>query len=159
VDSLLNFETVKYFSNEDYEVGRYDEALKKYMVADYKSQASLNALNLSQNLVITLGLLAGSLLAAREVVDGTLTVGDFVMFLTYITQLYGPLKWVEPDLFPGDEWDLRLATLQLLWHPLSRYSTVFHRHGKAHRPLPRKAKRARQARRKRPRHFQRRSGL
>lgn len=93
VDSLLNFETVKYFSNEAYEVTRYDEAIAKYMKADYKSQASLNALNLSQNAIITLGLLAGCLLAAREVVDGTLTVGDFVMFLTYLTQLYVPLNF------------------------------------------------------------------
>ncbi|KAI9016131.1 P-loop containing nucleoside triphosphate hydrolase protein [Hyaloraphidium curvatum] len=94
VDSLLNFETVKYFNNEDYEVKRFDEAMQRFMVADRKSQASLNVLNLSQNLVITLGLLAGSLLAAREVVDGTLTTGDFVMFLTYLTQLYGPLNFM-----------------------------------------------------------------
>ncbi|KAJ3342909.1 Homocysteine S-methyltransferase 1 [Gonapodya sp. JEL0774] len=93
VDSLLNFETVKYYGNEAYEVNEYEKAIVAYQAADWKSSASLTVLNTSQNAIITLGLLAGCLLCAREVVDGMLTVGDFVMFLTYITQLYGPLNW------------------------------------------------------------------
>ncbi|KXS19435.1 hypothetical protein M427DRAFT_67089 [Gonapodya prolifera JEL478] len=93
VDSLLNFETVKYYGNEDYEVKEYEKAIVAYQAADWRSSASLTMLNTAQNAVITLGLLAGCLLCAKEVVDGALTVGDFVMFLTYLLQLYGPLNW------------------------------------------------------------------
>jgi len=94
VDSLLNFETVKYYGNEGYEVNRYRSAILAYQEADWKSQASLVALNTMQNVVITGGLLAGTLLAAYEVINGVLTVGDFTLFLTYMTQLYAPLNWL-----------------------------------------------------------------
>ncbi|TPX50403.1 hypothetical protein SeLEV6574_g00910 [Synchytrium endobioticum] len=93
VDSLLNYETVKYYNAERREVELYDEAMIKYLRADFTSSASLNILNTAQNLIITLGLLVGSLLCAKEVADGLLSTGDFVMFLTYITQLYVPLNW------------------------------------------------------------------
>ncbi|KAJ3020564.1 Homocysteine S-methyltransferase 1 [Thoreauomyces humboldtii] len=93
VDSLLNFETVKYYNNEELEVRAYDEALREYQDADYKSTASLNVLNTAQNLVISLGLLTGLLMCAARVADGLLTVGDFVAFLTYLLQLYQPLNW------------------------------------------------------------------
>ncbi|KAI8822059.1 P-loop containing nucleoside triphosphate hydrolase protein [Fimicolochytrium jonesii] len=93
VDSLLNFETVKYYNNEQLEVKAYDEAIRKYQDADYKSSASLNILNSAQNVVITLGLLSGLLMCAKRVSDGQLTVGDFVAFLTYLLQLYQPLNW------------------------------------------------------------------
>ena len=93
VDSLLNFETVKYYGAEAYEVTTYDNHVKDYQKADWKSQSSLNVLNLSQNVIITIGLAAGCLLCAWQVVQDVLSVGDFVLFLTYITQLYGPLNW------------------------------------------------------------------
>ncbi|CAG8586657.1 7270_t:CDS:10, partial [Funneliformis mosseae] len=93
VDSLLNFETVKYYNAEQFEVKRYDDAIVKYQIADYKVSASLNMLNLSQNLVITVGLLAGCLLCAWKVTIGDFGVGDFILFITYINQLYGPLNW------------------------------------------------------------------
>ncbi|RIA92197.1 hypothetical protein C1645_710937 [Glomus cerebriforme] len=93
VDSLLNFETVKYYNAEQYEVKRYDEAIRKFQIADFKVSASLNMLNLSQNLVITIGLLAGCLLCAWKVTLGEFGVGDFILFVTYINQLYGPLNW------------------------------------------------------------------
>ena len=94
VDSLLNFESVKYFNAESWEVDQYDNAIKKYQDADWKSQSSLNVLNVSQNLVITAGLLAGCLLCAyRVAVLKNSTVGDFVLFMTYLTQLYAPLNW------------------------------------------------------------------
>ncbi|KAF9406416.1 Homocysteine S-methyltransferase 1, partial [Podila epigama] len=90
VDSLLNFETVKYYSNEQFEVQRYREAIRKYMEADYKSQVSFQLLNLLQTFVITLGLLAGSLRCAYEISLGRRSVADFVTFLVYLAQLYQP---------------------------------------------------------------------
>src|SRR4051812_43458074 len=76
VDSLLNFETVKYYSAENFEVQRYAQAIERYQVADFKSSSSLNVLNLSQNAVITGGLLVGCLLCAYEVVKGDLSKGS-----------------------------------------------------------------------------------
>ncbi|CEG79479.1 Putative Mitochondrial ABC transporter ATM [Rhizopus microsporus] len=93
VDSLLNFETVKYYNAESFEVNRYDQAIVEYQKADYKNSASLNVLNLAQNAVITGGLLAGSLLFAYEVSRGRLTAGAFVTFNVYMLQLYTPLHW------------------------------------------------------------------
>ncbi|KAI9142821.1 P-loop containing nucleoside triphosphate hydrolase protein [Paraphysoderma sedebokerense] len=93
VDSLLNFETVKYYCAEDFETDRYSKAIDSYQIADFRSSASLNFLNTTQNFIINGGLLVGSLLCAYRVVQGVLTVGDFVLYLTYISQLYGPLNW------------------------------------------------------------------
>lgn len=93
VDSLLNFETVKYYNAEGFEVNRYDKAIVEYQKADYINSVSLNVLNLAQNAVITGGLLAGSLLFAYEVSRGTLTAGDFVSFNVYMMQLYTPLHF------------------------------------------------------------------
>ncbi|EPY79417.1 autophagy-related protein 9A [Camelus ferus] len=93
VDSLLNFETVKYYNAESHEVDRYREAIIKYQGLEWKSNASLVLLNQTQNLVIGLGLLAGSLLCAYFVSEQKLQVGDFVLFGTYIIQLYMPLNW------------------------------------------------------------------
>ncbi|XP_037379980.1 ATP-binding cassette sub-family B member 6 isoform X1 [Talpa occidentalis] len=93
VDSLLNFETVKYYNAESYEVERYQEAIIKYQGLEWKSSASLVMLNQTQNLVIGFGLLAGSLLCAYFVSEQKLQVGDFVLFGTYIIQLYMPLNW------------------------------------------------------------------
>ena len=92
MDSLLNFETVKYYNAERFEVRRYDEAILKFQVADYKVSASLNLLNLSQNLVITIGLLVGCLLCAWKVTRGEFKIGDFILFVTYINQLYTPVS-------------------------------------------------------------------
>ncbi|XP_074047410.1 ATP-binding cassette sub-family B member 6 [Macrotis lagotis] len=93
VDSLLNFETVRYYNAESYEVERYKEAIIKYQSLEWKSNASLVLLNQTQNLVIGVGLLAGSLLCAYFVSEQQLQVGDFVLFGTYIIQLYMPLNW------------------------------------------------------------------
>ncbi|XP_042321821.1 ATP-binding cassette sub-family B member 6 isoform X2 [Sceloporus undulatus] len=93
VDSLLNFETVKYYNAENYEATRFNDAIKKYQVSEWKVNASLALLNQTQNLVIGLGLLAGSLLCAYYVTKKKLHVGDYVLFGTYIIQLYTPLNW------------------------------------------------------------------
>ncbi|XP_067890865.1 ATP-binding cassette sub-family B member 6 [Heterodontus francisci] len=93
VDSLLNFETVKYYNAESYEVNRFNDAILKYQVAEWKTSASLALLNQTQNMIIGLGLLTGSLLCAYFVTEKKLQVGDFVLFGTYIIQLYTPLNW------------------------------------------------------------------
>uniref|UniRef100_A0A8C8JXS4 ATP-binding cassette sub-family B member 6 n=1 Tax=Oncorhynchus tshawytscha TaxID=74940 RepID=A0A8C8JXS4_ONCTS len=93
VDSLLNFETVKYYNAENYEVNRFEDAILKYQTSEWKTQASLAFLNQTQNLIIGSGLLAGSLLCAYFVQEGKFKVGDFVLFGTYIIQLYTPLNW------------------------------------------------------------------
>lgn len=98
VDSLLNFETVKYYAASDFEIGRYDKAIHSFQLAEFKSTASLNLLSCLQNITITVGFCVGSLLCAYCVVDDIdglkLTVGDYILFGTYITQLYGPLNWI-----------------------------------------------------------------
>ncbi|CAK6962488.1 ATP-binding cassette sub-family B member 6 [Scomber scombrus] len=93
VDSLLNFETVKYYNAENYEVGRYEDAILKYQASEWMTQATLAFLNQTQNLIIGSGLLAGSLLCAYFVTEGKFQVGDYVLFGTYIIQLYTPLNW------------------------------------------------------------------
>ncbi|KAK4322985.1 hypothetical protein Pmani_006291 [Petrolisthes manimaculis] len=94
VDSLLNFETVKYYGAEEYEVNRYQESLLNYQIEEWKSSATLCFLNTIQNIVITGGMLVGSMLAAWMVAEGRgLTVGDYVLFATYIVQLYSPLHF------------------------------------------------------------------
>ncbi|XP_041835075.1 ATP-binding cassette, sub-family B (MDR/TAP), member 6a [Melanotaenia boesemani] len=93
VDSLLNFETVKYYNAESYEVSRFEGAILKYQVSEWKTQASLAFLNQTQNIIIGSGLLAGSLLCAYFVTEGKFQVGDYVLFGTYIIQLYTPLNW------------------------------------------------------------------
>eukprot|EP00730_Choanoeca_flexa_P007080 TRINITY_DN12277_c0_g2_i1.p1 TRINITY_DN12277_c0_g2~~TRINITY_DN12277_c0_g2_i1.p1 ORF type:complete len:794 (+),score=176.63 TRINITY_DN12277_c0_g2_i1:176-2383(+) len=93
VDSLLNFETVKYYNGEAFELMRYDDKIKTYLYHFWQSQASLNLLNSCQSVVIILGLLAGTLLCGYLVHIGRLTVGDFVLYVTYVVQLYSPLNF------------------------------------------------------------------
>jgi ATP-binding cassette, subfamily B (MDR/TAP), member 6 len=97
VDSLLNFETVKYYGAENYEVESYHQAILKYQKEEFSSIFTLNILNTVQNIIICSGLLAGSLLCAWLVVNGEgmdkMTVGDYTLFALYIVQLYGPLNW------------------------------------------------------------------
>jgi ABC-type transport system involved in Fe-S cluster assembly fused permease/ATPase subunit len=92
IDSLLNYETVKYFGNEEYEAKRYDDALARYERASIVSKTSLSLLNIGQALIVGIGLTVIVLMAGAEVVAGTKTVGDFVMINTYLIQLYIPLN-------------------------------------------------------------------
>jgi ATP-binding cassette, subfamily B, heavy metal transporter len=91
IDSLLNFETVKYFDAEEHEAKRYDVALAHYETAAVKAQTSLALLNIGQSAIISVGLTAVMFLAAQGIVRGTMTLGDFVLANTYILQLYQPL--------------------------------------------------------------------
>jgi len=91
-DCLLNYETVKYFGGEEHEGARYNDAIREYQVLEAKVIVSLNLLNLVQNFIITSGLLVTCAIVARRVVRGDLDPSDFVIFITYLAQLYGPLN-------------------------------------------------------------------
>ncbi|HEV2262952.1 MAG TPA: ABC transporter ATP-binding protein/permease [Stellaceae bacterium] len=92
IDSLLNFETVKYFANEEHEARRFDSALAGYEQAAVKSQVTLSALNIGQGAIIAVGLVVVMWLAARGVAAGRMTVGSFVLVNSYLVQLYMPLN-------------------------------------------------------------------
>ena len=92
IDSLLNFETVKYFGNEAHESRRLDEALQEYERAAVMNQVSLSMLNVGQAAIIAVGLTAVMLLSAYGIVAGTMTIGGFVLANTYLMQLYQPLN-------------------------------------------------------------------
>lgn len=94
IDSLLNFETVKYFANESFETRRYDESLKSYQKAAILSQKTLAALNFGQQIIITTGLVLIIWRAAAGVADGSLTLGDLVLVNTLMIQLYMPLNFL-----------------------------------------------------------------
>ena len=94
VDSLLNYETVKYFANEEHEAQRYDRALQAYERAAVKSETTLALLNIGQGTIIAGGLIGIMLLAGEGVAAGTMTVGDFVLVNTYLIQLYQPLNFL-----------------------------------------------------------------
>ncbi len=94
VDSLLNFETVKYFGAEGREAARYDSAMSRYETAAVKTGQSLSALNFGQSLIITIGLVIVMVMAARGVMAKTLTVGDFVMVNAYMMQITLPLGFL-----------------------------------------------------------------
>ncbi|HET8729292.1 MAG TPA: ABC transporter ATP-binding protein/permease, partial [Alphaproteobacteria bacterium] len=93
IDSLLNFETVKYFGNEAHEARRFDGAMQRYEAAAVRSRSSLSLLNIGQAVIISAGLTGIMAMAARGIVAGTMTVGDFVLVNTYLIQLYQPLNF------------------------------------------------------------------
>ncbi len=94
LDSLLNFETVKYFGNEAHEAARYDASLARYERAAVKVQVSLNMLNLGQAAIVATGLTLIMLMAASGMRNGSMTVGKFVLINTYLMQLYQPLNFL-----------------------------------------------------------------
>lgn len=94
IDSLLNFETVKYFGNEAFEASRYDENLLRYQSAAVKSQKTLAVLNLGQQIIIAVGLMLILWRATVGVVNGTMTLGDLVLVNTLMIQLYIPLNFL-----------------------------------------------------------------
>jgi ATP-binding cassette subfamily B protein len=94
IDSLLNYETVKYFNNEEYEARRYDENLQKYESASVRNEASLGILNVGQSLIIAVAVTLLMILAAQGVVAKSLTLGDLVLVNGLLIQLYIPLNFL-----------------------------------------------------------------
>ena len=94
IDSLLNYETVKYFGNEAHEARRYDVALQRYETAAVKTRISLSWLNIGQNVIIALGVTLLMTMSALSVVAHQATVGDFVLVNAYLIQLYLPLNFL-----------------------------------------------------------------
>ncbi|WP_291913659.1 ABC transporter ATP-binding protein/permease [Limnohabitans sp.] len=94
VDSLLNYETVKYFGNERFEAGRYDESLERLRLSRLKAQTSLSLLNTGQQLIIASALVAMLWRATEGVVAGRMTLGDLVMINAFMIQLYIPLNFL-----------------------------------------------------------------
>ncbi|MBV8665617.1 MAG: ABC transporter ATP-binding protein/permease [Burkholderiaceae bacterium] len=94
IDSLINYETDKYFSNEEYEAQRYDEGLKRFETAAVKSQTSLSLLNTGQSGIIALAVTLILWRATRGVIDGSMTLGDLVLVNSFMIQLYIPLNFL-----------------------------------------------------------------
>ncbi len=94
IDSLLNYETVKYFGNETFEANRYDESLERLRRARLKAQTSLSILNAGQQLIIAIALVAMLWRATQGVVEGRMTLGDLVMINAFMIQLYIPLNFL-----------------------------------------------------------------
>lgn len=93
IDSLINYETVKYFNNEAFELDRYDEAMRRWEDASVRSQMTLTVLNMGQQVIIVSGLVAMMWYAAAGVVAGTMTIGDLVLVNAFLMQLYMPLNF------------------------------------------------------------------
>ena len=94
IDSLLNFETVKYFNNEIYESNRLDESLKEYELAANQSRHSLSLLNIAQTFIIMLGITIMLVMSAYEIRNGDISIGGFVVINAYMLQLYQPLNFL-----------------------------------------------------------------
>ena len=94
IDSLINYETVKYFGNEQHELERYNASLEEWEDAAVKSQTSMSALNVGQAGIIAIGVTLIMILAARGVVAGTLTIGDLVLINAFLLQLFIPLNFL-----------------------------------------------------------------
>ncbi|HXJ02939.1 MAG TPA: ABC transporter ATP-binding protein/permease, partial [Micropepsaceae bacterium] len=97
IDTLLNFETVKYFGNERHELARFDEAKQDYVTAAIANQRSLSLFNIGQSSILSAGIVIVMVLAGYGVVQGRMSIGDFVMVNAYLLQLYQPLNmlsWV-----------------------------------------------------------------
>ncbi|HEY3858006.1 MAG TPA: ABC transporter ATP-binding protein/permease [Gammaproteobacteria bacterium] len=126
IDSLLNYETVKYFGNEEFEAKSYDADLAKWEREALKTQYSLSTLNSGQALIIELGVTAMMVLAGSEVVHGKMTLGDFVMVNAYMTQLFQPLNILG---FIYREMKRSLTDMERMFSLLDRHAQVADRAG------------------------------
>ncbi|MBU6421754.1 MAG: ABC transporter ATP-binding protein/permease [Gammaproteobacteria bacterium] len=121
VDSLLNYETVKYFTNEEFEASRYDKEMATWEKEALKTQYSLSTLNSGQALIIALGVTAMMLLAGYEVVHGKMTLGDFVMVNAYMVQLFMPLNFLG---FVYREMKRSIVDMERMFALLERHTQV-----------------------------------
>jgi ABC-type transport system involved in Fe-S cluster assembly fused permease/ATPase subunit len=126
IDSLLNYETVKYFGNEAFELRRYDESLRGWESAAVKSQTSLSVLNFGQSAIIATGVTLIMILAARGVVVGTMTLGDLVLVNAFLLQLFIPLNFLGVVY---SQLKHALADMQLMFHVLEREPEITDRPG------------------------------
>ena len=94
LDSLLNYETVKYFGNEKHEAARYEQLLRQYQAASLKTTISLSKLNFGQNAIFNGGLVLVMYLCAQGIMNGTMTVGDLVLYQGLLFQLSQPLNFL-----------------------------------------------------------------
>ena len=121
IDALLNYETVKYFGNEDYEINRYDQNMGQWVQAAVRNQVSLNLLNIGQASIISIGVTALLFMSAQGVLAGTMTVGDVVLVSAFLTQLYAPLNFLG---FVYREIKNSLADMERLFSLLRRKQEV-----------------------------------
>ncbi|HET7922373.1 MAG TPA: ABC transporter ATP-binding protein/permease [Gammaproteobacteria bacterium] len=121
VDSLLNYETVKYFTNEEFEAGRYDTQMAHWEKEALKTQYSLSTLNSGQALIIALGVTAMMLLAGQQVVRGGMSLGDFVMVNAYMVQLFMPLNFLG---FVYREMKRSLVDMERMFSLLERHTQI-----------------------------------
>ena len=126
IDSLLNYETVKYFGNEEFEAERYDQDLARWEREALKTQYSLSTLNSGQALIIALGLTGMMLLAGEQVVQHRMTLGEFVMVNAYMTQLFQPLNILG---FIYREMKRSLTDMERMFALLDRHAQVADRPG------------------------------
>ena len=122
VDSLLNYETVKYFTNEDYEANQYDEDLEKWEIARRKNRLSVFSLNAGQALIISLAMTAAMILAAIHVTNETMTIGDFVLINAFMIQIFLPLNFLG---FVYREIKGSLANIENMFSLMKIKATIF----------------------------------
>jgi ATP-binding cassette subfamily B protein len=128
VDSLLNYETVKYFGNEEHEARRFDRSLERYERAAVQSQVTLSLLNIGQGFIIAIGLVSVMGFAAAGVRDGAMTVGDFVLVNTFLIQLYLPLNFLG---FAYREIKQGMVDMEKMWEMLGIPAEIRDRPGAA----------------------------
>ncbi len=121
IDSLINYETVKYFNNEGYEARRYDETLEKWERAAIRNQVSLSYLNTGQAFIIAAGVTLLMLLAGRGVMNGSMSIGDLVLVNAFLIQLYMPLHFLG---FVYREIRHSLADMERMFGLLDKYPEV-----------------------------------
>src|SRR5438874_2604849 len=121
IDSLLNYETVKYFNNEEFEAQRYDESLQRWETAAVRSQTSLSLLNIGQSAIIAIAVTLIMWRATLGVVDHTMTIGDLVLVNAFMIQLYIPLNFLGVIY---REIKQALADMERMFHLIEEYAEV-----------------------------------
>ncbi|MFQ5470402.1 MAG: ABCB family ABC transporter ATP-binding protein/permease [Gammaproteobacteria bacterium] len=126
IDSLLNYETVKYFGNEEYETERYDKNLRAWEKAAIRNQTSLASLNVGQGTIIAVGTTIMIALAGQGVVDGDMTLGDLTMVIMYLTRMFIPMNFLG---FVYREIKHSLADMERMFNLLSQFQEIQDKEG------------------------------